>query len=251
MAKILPPDIGAPRRGIDPDRQAVADQRFQAANIATSKIAEAFNASAILTDVNKTVESGVVVTGSHFQNSDNTAAIRLSGTEALPTTNYIDFTATGNNAFLKHTALTLEADGDATFAGAVSTSEIITVQRDIVVPTTIALFEGFGDYPLVHIARFNGTIASPTAVLSGETLGSLRWFGATGDGSGAHHGSDIRTVATENFSNTAAGSKLFVGRNRQRGNQCYYRRDDRPRYKRNFCERHYRSSRDAFGHSIC
>ena len=49
-----------------------------------------------------------------------TAAIRLTGTTQLPSTNYLDFTASGNDPFLKHPALTLEADGDATFAGDLS-----------------------------------------------------------------------------------------------------------------------------------
>lgn len=55
------------------------------------------------------------ITSGHLKNSGNTAAIRLSGTTLLPSTNYIDFTATGTSPFLKHPGCELLANGNATF----------------------------------------------------------------------------------------------------------------------------------------
>lgn len=52
------------------------------------------------------------ITSGHLKNSGNTAAIRLSGTTALPTTNYIDFTATGTSPFIKHAGIEARANGD-------------------------------------------------------------------------------------------------------------------------------------------
>lgn len=60
-----------------------------------------------------------IITGGYLRNSSNTAAIRLSGTTTLPSTNFIDFTATGSSPFIKHNSLTLTADGNATFSGTV------------------------------------------------------------------------------------------------------------------------------------
>lgn len=60
------------------------------------------------------------VTAGYIQNAGNTAAIRLSGATTLPTTNYIDFTATTTAPFLQHDALALLANGSATFGGVVS-----------------------------------------------------------------------------------------------------------------------------------
>lgn len=55
------------------------------------------------------------VTSGHIKNAGNTAAIRMSGATALPTTNFIDFTATGTDPFLKHPGAILRADGTAEF----------------------------------------------------------------------------------------------------------------------------------------
>lgn len=52
------------------------------------------------------------ITSGHLKNSGNTAAIRLSGTTALPSTNYIDFTATGSQSFIKHAGIDARANGD-------------------------------------------------------------------------------------------------------------------------------------------
>ncbi len=55
-----------------------------------------------------------------LQNAGATVGILLSGTLPGTWVDFIDFTATGNAPFLKHAALTLEADGDADFSGVVS-----------------------------------------------------------------------------------------------------------------------------------
>lgn len=68
--------------------------------------------------------AGELVSG-YFRNAGNTAAIKLDDDPedlfpSLPATNFLDFTAAGNDPFLKHPALELQADGDATFSGALS-----------------------------------------------------------------------------------------------------------------------------------
>lgn len=63
-----------------------------------------------------------VVTAGLMQDADATptAGILLSGTLPGTWTKYINFVAAGSQAFLQHPALTLTADGNATFSGALS-----------------------------------------------------------------------------------------------------------------------------------
>lgn len=55
-----------------------------------------------------------VVTSGHLKNAGDTAAIRLSGTTALPATDYIDFTATGSGLFVKVGGLSITKAGAVT-----------------------------------------------------------------------------------------------------------------------------------------
>lgn len=54
------------------------------------------------------------VTAGHIKNSGNTAAIRMSGATALPSTNYLDFTATTTALFMKAGGIEVKANGEVT-----------------------------------------------------------------------------------------------------------------------------------------
>jgi len=55
-----------------------------------------------------------------------TVGINVKGTLPGSWTTFIDFTATGNSAVIKHPGLILEADGDADFSGIVSSEQLIS-----------------------------------------------------------------------------------------------------------------------------
>lgn len=106
--------------------------RIDGGNIVTGTIdanrIAAVNLSAIQANVSSlsaiTADLGIITSGWMGNDAPGaaglTAAIRLSGTTALPATNYIDFTATTTAPFIKHDGLTLLADGTATFSGDLS-----------------------------------------------------------------------------------------------------------------------------------
>ncbi len=73
----------------------------------------------------------------------------------------------------------------------------------------IATFSSYGDVSRFVIRRANGTIASPTQVLSGEIVGSIGFRGT--DNTGAFstvNSSGIFSFANENFTTTAQGTYL-------------------------------------------
>lgn len=106
-----------------------------------------------------------------------TAAIRLSGTTAIPSTNFIDFTATGANPWLKNAGLTLNADGSATFSGTVASTTF---------SAATATFEGGTGIVVQNGSVFvrTGTFSTDSAVLGvGYTTldaGGVDFFGGNG-----------------------------------------------------------------------
>lgn len=66
--------------------------------------------------------------------------------------------------------------------------------------------EGYGDLASFRLRRANGTMASPTAALSGDIIGRFQSQGHTGSAFG--DAATIFFLATENFSGTARGSKI-------------------------------------------
>jgi hypothetical protein len=112
---------------------------------------------------------GIIIAG-YISNSDNTAAIKFSGTTAdpdgipaLPATNYIDFTATGNDPFLKHDALELQADGDAIFSGIVAATSFTGAS---------ALFEGYIEVRDQNLASAGSKLEQNKLTLAGPVLTS-------------------------------------------------------------------------------
>lgn len=103
---------------------------------------------------------GVMRSG-YITNTGNTAAIKLSGTTndpdgipALPANNFIDFTATGTDPFIKHAALSLLANGNATFSGIVAATSFTGAS---------ATFEGY-------VAVRNISAVTPAAELRQDRL---------------------------------------------------------------------------------
>lgn len=77
---------------------------------------------------------------------------------------------------------------------------------------TVARIEldSFGAVPLMSTSRRNGTLASPTAILSADQLGGFNFHGASTTALIYGPAASYRAYATENWSSTAGGSKLVL-----------------------------------------
>lgn len=125
------------------------------------------------------------ITSGHLKNSGNTAAIRLSGTTALPATDFIDFTATGTSPFLKHANFELRADGRARIKSRVLATTSVgtgtnTTEVTLHTLTIPASYEGING--LLHItghANIGGTNDNKTLrVKVGGTAIATRLYSA-------------------------------------------------------------------------
>jgi len=81
-------------------------------------------------------------------------------------------------------------------------------------PTTM-LIDAYGDAPTdesgtIAMRRFGGFSSAPTAILSGQTLGTFVAQGYNGVGFGTNNSSAIQVIATENFSTTNMGSMVQI-----------------------------------------
>lgn len=70
--------------------------------------------------------------------------------------------------------------------------------------------DAFGGVPLVSGSRRNGTLASPTAILSADQLGGYNFHGASTTALIYGPAASYRAYATENWSSTAGGTKLVL-----------------------------------------
>lgn len=68
--------------------------------------------------------------------------------------------------------------------------------------------DAFGGVPLMSVSRRNGTLASPTAIVSGDQLGGFNFHGASTTALVYGPSATYRAYATENWSGTAGGTKL-------------------------------------------
>jgi hypothetical protein len=65
-----------------------------------------------------------------------------------------------------------------------------------------------GEYSSYVFRRYNGSVATPTAVLANQDIGRLNWTAATSSGMGNVSLAQIRVTALENQTATAQGSKI-------------------------------------------
>lgn len=95
---------------------AVSAEAISSGAVTTVKLsADAVTAEKISVTTLSAISANLgTITAGHLRNAANTAAIRLSGSATLPSTYFLDLTG-ADAAFLKHPALTLQADGDAVF----------------------------------------------------------------------------------------------------------------------------------------
>jgi hypothetical protein len=74
--------------------------------------------------------------------------------------------------------------------------------------STRVYHDTLSDYGSYVFRRYNGSVASPTAVLSNEDIGRINFTAATSSGMGNVATSQIRITALENQTPTAQGSKM-------------------------------------------
>lgn len=97
----------------------------------------------------------------------------------------------------KPSTLSLEGTGGVTVYGDVGTSTAAGIR--LINIATQSIFNAF---------RTDGTAASPTAIASGDILGIFRTSGYDGTATGGSGATDVRGLATQNWTNAAHGSKL-------------------------------------------
>jgi len=152
-----------------------------------------FGANSAYDDANSRFGVGTSTPGSRLvvQGSDNT-----SSNSSLNVTN----ASTTSLLFVRNDGtigIGLTNPADAFHVARENQTAGITVQ---------AFGTGSNDYGSLTISRARGTIASPTAVQSGNALGRMNFSGY--DGSGNNAGGTIEGLATENWSATARGTSL-------------------------------------------
>jgi hypothetical protein len=99
---------------------------------------------------------------------------------------------------------------NATSSSAINTVDVSQNWSSSSAQNLLASFTSYGDSSRFTIRRADGTIASPTQVLSGEALGNLQFRGypSTGGWAGAANAAQIIAVAAENFTSTQQGAHL-------------------------------------------
>jgi hypothetical protein len=181
------------------DAQAVTAAKIATGTITATQITGSA-LSAIYADLG-------TITAGYIKNSGNTAAIRVSGSATLPSTNYIDFTATGNNPWLKTTALELQADGDATFSGTVSGDSF--TGTNAIFSGSVKTNTGGGS----AFTSISGSAVTCTNLIAGEDI-QMRLGGTVGEIRITNGGSTTQVIDFDRtkigFLNTAAVSKQTV-----------------------------------------
>lgn len=68
---------------------------------------------------------------------------------------------------------------------------------------------GLGNTPRYLLAKYNGTIASPTQVTSGQTLGEVQWNGQDNAGN-QRAGGFISVVSAQDFTSTSSPANMYL-----------------------------------------
>ena len=84
-----------------------------------------------------------------------------------------------------------------------------TVYGDNATQVAVLRIYNAGQNGRIALGTYNGTPASPTAVISGNILGQINFQGYDGTTTTMDTGAGIQGVATQNWSNTALGTKLI------------------------------------------
>lgn len=167
-------------------------------------------------------------------------ATALTNSTQLATTAYADAadalhaSLAGNNAFASTTASTSTTTGaltvaggvgvggalniggtfssyNATVSGSISTVDVAQNWSAVNPLNLLATFSGYGDLARFVIRTANGTIASPSAILSGSNIGALQFRGYPSTGGwGATNNAQIQAMAAENFTSTQQGTSIAL-----------------------------------------
>lgn len=195
---------------------------FTAASTATATA----TGNATLTGTNYNVVSWAAVSGATSYDVYRTASAGTPATTGfIGNTTALSFNDTGIAADSTNYAAagqTQNITGGMLFPGALVGNEIQAFSRynqllQSAVPGGILTAGRFAAFGIatngnVEASRINGTLATPTTILSGDTFGLYRFSGynpSRATGAGFLLGASIAGVATENWANaTSAGSKI-------------------------------------------
>lgn len=115
-------------------------------------------------------------------------------------------TVTGN-AFSVGTSTLVVVDGNVGIGTTSPDSRLNIIGEGAGATSRIrAVRYGSSGSATLQLFRSNGTLASPTALINGDTAGNLQYGGY--NGSSLEPGGAINAVATENWSGTAQGTKI-------------------------------------------
>jgi len=162
------------------------------------------------------VLSGETLGSLHFRGYHSTG-----GGGAFPTTNSATIQAVAAETYTStaqggHLTLQTTPIGSTTSAERIRITEAGNVGIGTTTPAaTLHIASGYGlvdryaAAPMLTLQRANGTLAAPSQVLSGETLGALHFGGYHSGGAfPATNSATVRGLAAENFTSTAQGGHL-------------------------------------------
>ena len=134
----------------------------------------------------------------------NTGAASLSSTLAV--TGVATFGTTVNCNANVVIGTNLAVTGASTLSGA------LVVDDQVYIRTGSLYFDSYGTHSGIRNRRANGTLASPTQVLSGDLIGFWNALGYH-DGAAFHtiSGGTMQFTATENYTSTAQGTSFRIG----------------------------------------
>jgi hypothetical protein len=158
----------------------------------------------VQTNIDGAVVGPASVTDGHFAQFDGATGKLIKGGIALDLDG--TFAANSDTRVPSQRAVKTGLDGKASKAGDTFTGNVVA-QGDGASITMIAVHYG-SSFPNFSARRARGSLASPTAIQSGDVLGR---FGATGYGATsmwAGSAAVLQMVATENWSDTNRGAQL-------------------------------------------
>lgn len=166
--------------------------------------------------------SGNNLTLQSTSNATKGSVVINDGTNTWHNLSVLAGTSTVFNEMGADTDFRIEGDTDSNLFFADASADTVgigiaaTAKFEVAATTAATRGAGFAYYfddsqaGNLSVKKARGTIASPTSIVSGDTMGGfgLQGYGATAGTGGFKNGAFVRAVAAENFSNTAAGSYL-------------------------------------------
>lgn len=156
------------------------------------------------------VTSGSVITALGYTPADGASVTAISS--SLSTTNASVASVSSSVFSVSSTVTSLANTVAASFAAITSSGGTLQIVKEWTTNSStniIAAFDSYGaDTSRISLRRANGSIASPTAITAGQSLGNINFRGHDGSAFGSGANAAITAFAAENFSASGTGTVL-------------------------------------------